>query len=581
MSDVGFTLPEKRWDRAYSAVEFIPQSDDVFARLTKDCDAIHDEADVAVRALSAVNVPAWKGAAAQVFLEYVAELASYSRTLREVAIETRDQVEACRRAIVAATADAGSATTALNKAQDDMRTLTGDDGTGLSGVLHKTLDLPQRLGIEHRFGQAFAAANQAGQDALDAMNRLAAGLDHPDATISALRAPEPPSVLGSLLFHHLPPDQIPLLQALFGPVDAALEAHGATGRAQDALDAAQSALDGGDDDKQAYLDGLGSLSPQELAYVLDHLDEDDVAALLGSLDPKTDRETYNRIAEVAPAELLARLGDTDPNHYWHPYTGQGGKFGWEVPTGLLPGQVPTGDPSTLQQGMLGDCHVLASLAAAERANPGFLQDHVQANANGSYTVTLYKDGKPIQVVVTAEFPFTLNADGTRGQGAYAHGSLDNDQTWTSDATLYMIYEKALAQTWGETDPNHDGRSGYEGMNGGWPQHDMPVITGHQMDNLDSGSVTIDQIRSGLDGHQPVTVTTLFEPGAGSDPLYAGDNVNQAIAGHEYYVIAVNGTPPDATVVLANPWGAELPGTGTITLSWAELQHSTTSVQIGK
>jgi Calpain family cysteine protease len=581
MSDVGFTLPDKRWDPPYAVTDFIPQSEDVFERLAKDCDGISEEADLAARVLTGISVPQWKGAAKVVFMEYVDQLATYTRTLGSVADETCAKVKTCGRSITSALGDAQGAVTALNKAQQDRRDLTKDDKGGLGGLLDKLEDVPKKLSTEADLDTAYKHALQAGDEALTAMSRLAAALDPVDATVSALRAPEPPSSFWSVVFDHVPPDQLPLLQALFGPVGDALAGEGVTANAQAALDRAQAALGGSPEDKKKYLTSLTSLSPKELAYVLDHMDEDDVAALLGSLDPKKDRAVYNKLAMAAPAELLTRLGDTDPNHYWHPYTGQGGKLGWEVPTGMLPGQVPTGDPSTLQQGGLGDCHVLSALAAAEKAHPGFLKDHVKANPNGTYTVTLYKDGKPMDVVVTAEFPFTLNPDGTRGSGAYSHSATNQDQTWTGNETLYMIYEKALAQTWGETDPNGDGRTGYDGMNGGNSAHDMPVITGTQMNDIGSSGISSDDIKKGLDGHKPVTVGTLSEGDASGNPLYAADGNNQLIPGHAYYVLSVTGTGPDAKVVLANPWGAQLPGTGTVTLTLSELQHGTTSVQIGK
>ena len=59
------------------------------------------------------------------------------------------------------------------------------------------------------------------------------------------------------------------------------------------------------------------------------------------------------------------------------------------------------DLSQIVQGQIGDCWFLASAAAVGANDPDFIRDHIQYNPDGSYTVTLYEDGEPVEVRVDA------------------------------------------------------------------------------------------------------------------------------------------------------------------------------------
>ena len=567
MTAPGFDAPEKDWDAAYDGASFVPQETDVFTRVAGHLDKAADHADASAQLLGMVQLDRWQGAAADVFLGYIDQLAGYYRTCKRSATTAAGDVRTCGTAIGNARADADKAAADLTSAQA-RRTKFKDD----KNFVEEMLSLPEFVGILGDFDAAYDRGCDATADALKALDKLADALDPEDASLAALRAPDPPDTDLSILLGQVPQSQRELLERLFDPAREGLDGAGATNAAEEALRNAQDV--DSDDEARDFLSSLEGLSPEELRYLFDHLDEDDIAALLGHLDPEDDRAVYNVLAENLPPELQVRLADTDPNHYWHPWTGDGGPYAWTVPDGLDPGVEPPSGTDELQQGQLGDCHVLASLAAAERADPGFLADHVQANANGAYTVTLYRDGEPFEVVVTPEVPHTVGPDGSPYDAAYTHGAN------ASESTMYQIYEKAIAQAWGELDPNDDDRFGYEGMDGGWAENDLPYITGDDAERHDTDDVSPEELREYYEDHRPIVVSSLPSDQAGKKDLYDDDGV-QMISGHAYYVIGIEGEGDDTRVILGNPWGADLPDTGTVELTWEQFQAATSGVSVGE
>jgi hypothetical protein len=289
--------------------------------------------------------------------------------------------------------------------------------------------------------------------------------------------------------------------------------------------------------------------------MLNHIDEDDLAAGLDKMDPTKDRELYNAIAAKADRDILSRLGDTDPNHYWHPATG-GDQYIWQNDN--FNGPLDS-DPDDVRQGALGDCHDLSALAAVEQAHPGYLASHIKYNANGTYTVTLFKDGNPVEVTVTPDVPFMNDSNGRPMGSAYTHGG-------PNGPTVYQIYEKALAQSNSEFGVQ-DG-SGYNSLNGGWPNRDMSVITGHEGDHRDTGD---------LHSGKPVTADTP-EFDSNPTPKSPDGKDQEIIGGHAYRVVSVDTS--HNTVTLANPWDPSADKNGTVTITWDEFQKYYDGVDVG-
>ena len=57
---------------------------------------------------------------------------------------------------------------------------------------------------------------------------------------------------------------------------------------------------------------------------------------------------------------------------------------------------------TLVKARFGDCWYIASLQAVARSNPRIIEEAITDNGNGTYTVRLYHDGKPVYLTVTGD-----------------------------------------------------------------------------------------------------------------------------------------------------------------------------------
>lgn len=142
-----------------------------------------------------------------------------------------------------------------------------------------------------------------------------------------------------------------------------------------------------------------------------------------------------------------------------------------------------GPPSMedINQGGVGDCWFLAAMGAELKHNPNFVQQHLRNNGNGTYTVTLYQDGKPVQVTVDGSVPTDNNGNGM----PFVHG----DPNWgTGGPTWPAIYEKAFAQLHGS----------YKGIDsGGYGSEEMSLLTGRKSAKLDPSMIPLQAVADQL------------------------------------------------------------------------------------
>jgi uncharacterized protein YukE len=249
----------------------------------------------------------------------------------------------------------------------------------------------------------------------------------------------------------------------------------------------------------------------------------------------------------------------------------------EAEYGLMSGQPFTqgiGDesdilPSDVRQGGIGDCYLMASLAAIALQDPGVIRRMIRDNGDGTYTVTLHQNMRglaawqpqfyPVEVVVTPEFPLEggdlVFAQSVDGQG-------DRQELWTA------LVEKAYAQANG----------GYHDIEGGWGHAAMEAVTGVESQWFSPSSATIDTFADHFEAGNAITASSLGElaiwgengeiiidiPDASDrNPLFQDHTLCE---NHEYYVTGVDRA--NGSITVRNPWGWN---EGEVTLSFAEFQ----------
>jgi hypothetical protein len=314
---------------------------------------------------------------------------------------------------------------------------------------------------------------------------------------------------------------------------------------------------------------VASMSDDELRQWVDELDD----GMLGSgWSRERRRELWSMIAAKASADTMRRLdgltdevqpdfdtvgGDDardDPDSPVHDATYA------EVPHELFAADPdddgePLVDPSDLDQGMIGDCWLIASIGAIANTNPEVIERMIRANDNGTYTVTLYDDGDAVEVTVTPDLPTV------QGDPLFADNPATSD---AGDGTYELwphLVEKAAAQYYGD----------YEDLEGDWPSKALELLSGRDthtyeddwfgLDDVDPPSVS--DLDALLDDGGAVLVSTAHD---NRTSLYDDGTIVQ---GHAYYVQQVD--PDEGTVTIVNPWG--LDSYPPITMTYDEFEAS--------
>lgn len=144
-----------------------------------------------------------------------------------------------------------------------------------------------------------------------------------------------------------------------------------------------------------------------------------------------------------------------------------------------PGSERSPELTDVDQGSIGDCWFLAGLGAVAHKDSSLIEENIQDNMDGTYTVTFYEkqsDGsfEPVEVTVDGSVP--SNESGP----AYARPS-DDGATWA------MIYEKAYA----------DYAGGYDDIEGGSAQDSLELLTGQTIEREDPNDLTDDELVASL------------------------------------------------------------------------------------
>jgi uncharacterized protein YukE len=231
--------------------------------------------------------------------------------------------------------------------------------------------------------------------------------------------------------------------------------------------------------------------------------------------------------------------------------------------GAVPLDTAAIDASKIEQGSLADCWFLASAGAVAESDPEWIQEHIKYNAqDGTYTVTFYRDGEPVEITVE--------------DTAYenAAGDPNGDPSWIT------VYEKAAVVYMGGEygDIEYDSAS-----------KAMEMITGKDTssDSLDPAlpwedPPSLQSIGERVENGEPVVAASPDGGGWFGDPPPDKEVVNN-------HVYTVQGVSEDGkSITLVNPWGPD-GGTGsdgntkpgTITMSADEFYENFDSVTYGE
>jgi hypothetical protein len=256
----------------------------------------------------------------------------------------------------------------------------------------------------------------------------------------------------------------------------------------------------------------------------DGLSGDDKIALTNTLYRSADPEELARLQQYMPA--------LEPNESVDKVTTTGWQSGANLPL-WDPGTSQPQPEGDINQGQDGDCWFLAGLGAVAEQNPQFIRDHVQANPNGTYTVTFYKDGHPVTVTVTDDFP-----KGTNGWDGYTYS-----HTYGSDTAQWaMIYEKAYAEF----------KGGYGSINGGWSDVALNDLTGQNATSTGTGGESLADVNDKL--HQGYAIASSTQRQWPWDGEMENSPSGNIVREHQYYVQGVNMNAQPPTITLVNPWG---------------------------
>jgi hypothetical protein len=235
-----------------------------------------------------------------------------------------------------------------------------------------------------------------------------------------------------------------------------------------------------------------------------------------------------------------------------PYQDNGAPtIAWTDKAGGLTGKLFINPPSPndVEQGQMGDCYFLSSLAALAKTHPEILKQAITGpDKDGNYDVTFYKNNRGQILGVTTGGDTTVVAvdvkvpvDAQSGQMAYGHSPGDgkNNELWVA------LIEKAYAQYQGSYDTiGH----------GGWSQNAFSAVDGWPSTTFNPATTSpqdgINALLQAKQNNWPITADVL-----GGDPAQL--DTLKLVNDHSYTVLDVK---PDGSVMLRNPWGFHNPGT---------------------
>lgn len=220
----------------------------------------------------------------------------------------------------------------------------------------------------------------------------------------------------------------------------------------------------------------------------------------------------------------------------------------------------------MDQGTVSDCWYLAALMGIAERDPEYIREHMWKNEDGTWTVKMYKDGEPVEIIVESDFSAGAANHRIPLRDENGEVMLDADGepiVQSVSGGWPAIFEKAAVEyrsRYGDPD--------YEHIEWGWADEGYEMLTPHGAER--TGEANFDEIQERL-AKGPVSVASEHPEDATLYRFWEGKVDNSTIVPrHEYNVagfVPAGEEAPDGSIStedrvhLENPWGPEGGGYG--------------------
>jgi hypothetical protein len=211
----------------------------------------------------------------------------------------------------------------------------------------------------------------------------------------------------------------------------------------------------------------------------------------------------------------------------------------------------------VNQGQVGNCYFMASLAEAALRNPSVLNNLFVVNGDGTYTVKFFNYGQAEYVTVDTFLP-------TNGSGNAIYAGMGKNFANSANELWTMLAEKAYVQAnqfgWIRPGLPGSGQNAYSGIEGGYIYASLGHVTGQTTIAFAStaSSANFTTFVTAWNAGKLIGFASKSTPASGSG----------VVGNHAYTVIGYNST--NQTITLYNPWG---PNYATVTMTWAQIGGS--------
>ncbi len=208
-------------------------------------------------------------------------------------------------------------------------------------------------------------------------------------------------------------------------------------------------------------------------------------------------------------------------------------------------------PDDVDQGLLGNCYFLSSIASIAQHQPTVIQNMIRPKADNSYDVSLFKRSwlgslTPMTINVRARVPHK------DGKVIFTRvGDIIENQNGRQVEVWPIILENAYAKMIGS----------YNKIIGGWPHHAMESLTGMKSEKINPIGADFGRLQQMKDrGYAMACYTrTDFKLWGMDLPDRTGHNRfaknkqgGDLTAGHAYFISDVDAAA--GTITVRNPWG---------------------------